>query len=156
MKNEIIMNLDRINVDLEGKSRTAWTTRIKNDLFEIGKRKGYGTCASGIECDTGEYLFDLILYKKSELIELESIELAMECEWNHAFTSIFYDFEKLLMTNARLRLFVCQASQEDIGKLESKFKSYIDNYTLLERGSAFLIAIWNNSEVKFKYIEFEK
>ena len=151
---EIKNILNEINTDLKGENRSVWTKTIKQRLAELGNSLDCKTCASGIDSDTGEFLFDLILYQGDNL--LNSIELAMECEWNRSLGSIYYDFEKLLTTNAKQRLLICQASSENVEELRNKFKAYISNYSLLKQGSKFLIAIWIQEDEKFKYIELQK
>ncbi|MBI9069886.1 MAG: hypothetical protein JEZ09_21515 [Salinivirgaceae bacterium] len=154
--NEIIKVLDKISTDLEkNKSNKAWTARIKTDLTKLGVDNQCKTCTAGIDDASGEFLFDLIWYKNKDKL-LASIELAMESEWNISHNSIFYDFEKLLATNARYRLLICQSNPDEIQELEDKFRSYIKGYSLLEKGSNFLIAIWNNYTRKFVYFNLVK
>ena len=110
---EVIQALFQITDEtVKSKGNMDWTLAIKYKLGELGKENGFSTCASGCrdrEYDA-EWLYDLIWYKnnfedgKSHERRLTEVPLVMEIEWSPDFLQIRYDFEKLLVANAPIKV----------------------------------------------------
>jgi hypothetical protein len=90
-------------------SYPAWTKAIKESLCELGSQKSFITCANGISNSTfEEWLFDVtwLEYQDGNLdLPLLSIPFAAESEWGDS-RAIRNDFEKLIVSRAKLRLMI--------------------------------------------------
>lgn len=134
---------------------TEWTNEVKQTLAELGESKRYLIYTSGFGTEYNrEWLFDLVWYKEEGAehnARLIDVPLVVECEWNMAFKHIKFDFEKLLTSNARLRLMTCYSHPNDIAGLKVYFKEAIDKYPLLQQGARFLLAILNSHTNEFEF-----
>lgn len=110
-----------------GKGDTPWTSEICKRLVKLGKLEKYGfyTCAKGTKSiggNHGEWLFDLswLDYGTSDgslpepgIRILERLPLICESEWGVRLNELLDDFEKLVMANADLKLFIYQDQGAD-------------------------------------------
>jgi len=136
-----------------------WTYRMKELFGNLGEAEGFTICTSGFkDVFNGEWLFDLVWYKE-ELVEgykmLADVPLIVESEWKREFKYIKYDFEKLLVSNAERRLFICQSKPDKIDWLMEYFTKAIDTYRLGKKGDRFMIAIledYYSGEFTYKLI----
>jgi len=89
----------------------------------------------------------------------------MECEWQQKrkadkkipFSGIKYDFQKLLVSNAELRLMLFNIEKlKDMEELSLCFTDNIRNYMHLEKGSAFLFIGFFAKGRKLYYTEMFK
>jgi len=87
-------------------SRKEWTNTIKKNLTQHARKDGLFICTSGVkEADCGEWLYDLVVLKYRKDAELiESAVLALESEWDSDEQSILEDFQKLLLSNAEIKV----------------------------------------------------
>lgn len=133
--------LNKVAKDLvTNHSNEDWTNEIKRKLSDLGEEREFDICTSGFgNAYSGEWLFDLIWYKNTNGL-LNALELAVESEWKRDEDSIKYDFEKLLVTNAKYRLFICQVKPDET-ELWSYFQKAINNYDYLSKGFSVLIAM---------------
>jgi hypothetical protein len=108
-----------------GRTDREWTTQIKEDIGSLGVAHGWAVCTSGFEgrfeC---EWLYDLIWYRSNPDNHLADVYLVLESEWGIKQSDIKYDFEKLLLAKATLKVMVFQAYDQDISGV----------FSLLERG----------------------
>ena len=118
--------------DIQKFDTEGWTKRIKDHLGKLGKELGYTVCCSGSapECqDYGEWLWDLcwLRYEGAAPHEtLADIPIAVECEWGTNFDrSILPDFQKLIVSRARLRVMIFQGEKFG-GELGAVFQKLID------------------------------
>jgi hypothetical protein len=143
------------------------TEKIKYMLINLGLKKNFWVYANRlkdyqIEFDkqqegkknkvkNREWLFDLHWYKDSLEDYYTQVEfaLAVECEWENkrlndisgnGYSAVKYDFQKLVVTNSRLKLLVFRGRRNthDFIKLNSYFDNAIRVYTNLSKGSMFL------------------
>lgn len=134
-----------------------WTKKIKLLLGELGERSGFGVCTGGFKDRfEPEWLCDLAWYRENEAEFLVEVPLVMESEWNRTLKYIKFDFEKLLLTNATLRLMICQAKPEKIDDLKVFFRNAVKAYGQLDKGSRFLIAVLDSDSEEFVFDTFEK
>jgi hypothetical protein len=120
-----------------------------------------------------EWLYDIHWYrdKPNSHYMPERVFLVAECElgkrrskdpnMEDRYSGVKYDFQKLLVSNAKLRLMIFQISCEDIiyeppEELDKYFEEAIDAYDDLEDGSKFLFACYNNDARKLLYCEKQK
>jgi hypothetical protein len=98
----------------EWSSSKAWTKAIKEQLYELGQRKGYlvfpEKSADGFE---GEWLLDLVwadakadAQGKLDWKMTRRLALGCESEWSTYAEDILADFYKLTFVIADLRLFI--------------------------------------------------
>lgn len=89
--------------------RPGWTLVIQERLARLARRYGYKHAPSP---ETGEWLYDHVWYRSTtdaatgQERTLE-VPLVVECEWDNRLAAIAEDFDKLLLANAALRVFVC-------------------------------------------------
>jgi hypothetical protein len=153
IEEDIINALKSINKELtinKINNSKEWTRAIKRSIGNLGIRNGYQVCASGFEGSfSNEWLFDIVWYQEDNY--LKEVCLIAESEWGLEIGHIKYDFEKLLVGNAYIRLMICNADGSLVENRFSYFQSAIKAFKQLNNGSRFLIAIYNNSEGKFEF-----
>lgn len=141
-------------------NNTTWTSELKKSLAHMGTNLGYSVCTSGFKDDyEGEWLYDMVWYKeqlKEGINYLTEVPFVAEFEWNLHFNQIKYDFEKLLLANAELRLFVCYVHPDLMQHRIDYFVNAIRNYKHGNNKDKFLIAILDSSEHKFTFWSITK
>jgi len=95
-----------------------------------------------------EWLYDLV-WRKFDSGDYLSTLLAMEIEVSAGYKGVVYDFNKLLQSDAKLKIMVFQQKTveegEDIlNKLNSKISKYKHTFS-----SSYLLVCWVKSEYKF-------
>jgi hypothetical protein len=132
-----------------------WTKEIKKRLAGMGNSYGYAASVGGFRDEhEPEWLFDLVWYKeegKGENARLIEVPLVVESEWNLHFGHIKYDFEKLLVANAGLRLMICQARIENRDRIFNYCKDAVAKYNLSRSGDTYLIALLDTDTEKFYF-----
>lgn len=162
MENEIKNALKAVCEKLNDRkySDSEWTHNIKKNLAELGEKNNSLICTSGFGSNyNSEWLFDLVWYKEEGTghnARLIDVPLVAECEWNMAFKHVRFDFEKLLTSNARLRLMICYSHPNEIDGLKVYFKEAINKYPLLQQGARFLVAILNSHTNEFMFEPYIK
>ncbi|GGH70324.1 hypothetical protein HNQ91_002991 [Filimonas zeae] len=121
------------------------TKSILGLIADYGDRQGYDVCVGGF-ADRYEkgWLFDLVWYKEDERRNLKSIELALEVEQAYGIKHIKYDFEKLLVSNAKINCMICLAGNLPIQEVITYFEMAVAAYEGLRLGSRFFILIWDD------------
>jgi len=107
----------------------AWTKQLAIELGNLGRQHEWGICTPGgqgagdqSDFEAG-WLYDLVWYRSPEG-HLAEVYLVLESEWSYDEYDIRYDFEKLLLAKATLKVMVFQAGESE---MEARF-------ALLERG----------------------
>ncbi|WP_153796431.1 hypothetical protein [Foetidibacter luteolus] len=122
--NEIEQTLIQTNQQLiknEVFGNTPWTREMKKALGNLGKSRGFKICAACKDEDfETEWLYDLIWYKENLKGNLIEVPLAVESEWSMGWKHIKFDFEKLLVANATLKLMICCSYEKDIPPLSEE------------------------------------
>jgi hypothetical protein len=146
IKNVLFTIIDESNHgNLNGDKQ--WTRRIKELLGELGESLHFGVCAGGFQDRFHrEWVHDLVWFQESEDRFLIRVPLVVESEWGRTLNHIKYDFEKLLMSNADLRLMICQAKPNQLEVFQNYFRKAISDYTHLNKGAKFIIAILDDYE----------
>ena len=144
---KIVRRLGKIRSDIFKGARPINTRLIKVNLAMLGHKLGYKVYANGL---TDE--------------DLRKIDV--ECEWNPnkkqhvkevAYSGFKYDFQKLLVCNAQLRLMIFQIKKmDDLINLEEYFNKAIQDYSLLAKGARFLFLAFFPKEEKMFYKEIKK
>lgn len=144
----------------ELKGDANWTYEIKKRLAELGRRYEYKTCTSGFkdECDS-EWLYDLVWYKEEgegDSKTLIDVPLVLESEWNILFPPIKYDFEKLLVANARLKVMICQSNNINKEHRLNYFRDAVAKYQINKNDDVYLIALLDYHTEEFYFETIEK
>ena len=149
------MKTDKVTHD------SKWTKQLQIALGELGRRLKYDVCTSGHK-DKGfeaEWLYDMVWYKESgsgDNARLIEVPFVMESEWSPHLKDIKYDFEKLLVANARFRLMVCYYDPKKIDELRSYFADAIKRYTQNRKDDRYLVAILKKGINEFQFDLFVK
>ena len=159
VEQEIMSALDAIvgaDKKAGGLADSEWTEMIKTKLTELGRKHGYGVSASGCKepADTGEWLFDLVWCDgKDNPWEFWEMPLAMECEWSTNKGDIEYDFEKLLVTRTKYRLFAFQgASRKEVDDMVSQLEHKVRVFKSSMPGDRYLLAgFYSSPDKAFEY-----
>ncbi len=163
------------------KIRKRRTTLIKKALALLGDKKlkgkpHYKVYANGLSrrLRTGdgrtfkdrEWLYDLHWYTEVERKGCEyqpkKLPLVVECEWEPerkddkkvCYSGFKYDFQKLLVANAELRLMIFILRKKDsLQDLDDHFEKAIERYNNLAEGSKFLFIAFDKNIPGFHYAE---
>jgi hypothetical protein len=118
-----------------------WTRQIKEMLCELGVRLKCDVSAAGCPGATdGEWVFDLA-WSRSEGSRFLRLPFAMESEWSTSPYDILWDFGKLIIAKADLKLFVFQQRTEDeMTEMMNKLHGAIDDFEVKIPGEHYLLA----------------
>lgn len=151
------------------KQRSNRTRVIKSELVKLGHDLNYKVYANGLsDVNIGngfvnkEWLFDLIWYKEKKNTDyiLTELLLAMECEWEGIrnddlkkikFGAVKYDFQKLVVSNSKLKLLVFKANCTDLDKLTEYFINAIRSFENIQTESTFIFISFDNYRKKIFY-----
>ena len=150
------------------------TTMVMERLTQLGDNKGHKvyshSLSEGFRQKSGdifvnrEWLYDLVWYEddSNASYTIKKTLLTAESEWTHRrpkdkiddnYGAIKYDFQKLLLSNAELKLMIFRVSgktKQDIKqkliKLYNYFNNTIDQYEQMERGEFLFIAFCDKEE----------
>ena len=167
--------------DFQDKIRPQRTRLIKDTLALLGDRElknkpKYKVYANGLSkhlrqinggtFKNSEWLYDLHWYTEgADPYTTLSLPLVMECEWNLRrkgdskvpYSGIKYDFQKLIVSNAGLRLMIFKIKKlSNLDELGRYFQNNITNYTQLPLKSAFLFIAFCDLTKSFYYREIIK
>ena len=146
---EIVSRLGKICNDIFREERLVKTRLIKKNLITLGLDLGYIAYANNLTKEDlseikqpyvqRELLYDLIWCTENEHFLMNRMELAVECEWGQRwkssrklewdstwklretpFSGFKYDFQKLVVCNAELRLMIFRIKKrtdlDDLGE----------------------------------------
>jgi len=149
--------------------RSNRTRIIKSELVKLGHNLKYKVYANGLSDENigngfvnKEWLFDLIWYKEKKDTDyiLTELLLAMECEWEGIrngdlkkikYGAVKYDFQKLVVSNSKLKLLVFKANCTDLDKLSKYFINAIRSFENTQTESTFIFISFDNSRKKIFY-----
>ena len=156
------------------------TTLVKNALALLGDKKlkgkpHYKVYANGLSsglrtCDGGEFvkrewLYDLHWYTEVKGCHYRPIglPLVVECEWEPnrrkektkvPYSGIKFDFQKLLVANASLRLMVfIKRKRDELSELDEYFGKAIESCRNLKANSQFLFVAFEEEKKRFHYAQ---
>ena len=155
----------------QDKDRTQRTRLIKDTLARLGNSKGYLFHCNGLETQDApkesELLYDFMWYTRApdDRYVITSCPLIAECEWKSKrkkdsptpYSGIKYDFQKLLLANASLRLMILQKkSTHRLEELYDYFDRAIEQCANLPVRSRFLFIAFDADMHGFHYLEKSK
>lgn len=153
------------------------TNSIKYNLVKLGHRLKYSVYANGLTEEQRqeqskkhnfickEFLYDVHWYtdKKGSFYTPENVALVVESELGDRRKgdkskmpnpAIKFDFQKLLLSNAELRLMIFKTKNLlHLEELDAYFEQAITAYTLLKKKSAFLFICFVHDTKELYYTE---
>ena len=134
------------SADNKDRSGKFVTKSILKRVGDIGKDLKFDVCASGFkDIFYGEWLYDMVWYKEEKVTEyLLEVVLVLECEQAYGIPDIKYDFEKLLLANAKMRIMICLAGKTPVDEIKNYFIKAVEAYKGLNKGSRILALIWHD------------
>ena len=144
--------LENVSADLAGQGvgTRVWTDTIMSALCAAGQTLGYYVCTSRVaNADQGEWLFDQVWMTRTQG-PLERIGLAVECEWSRDQREIFYDFRKLLVARADVRLMIFQAlTAQAVQDRFDQLRAETQGFTQHQSGDYYMLAGYDMAEGRF-------
>lgn len=148
---EITHCLEAMPISLvRGRSDPEWTAEIKKGIGTIGLKHEYLVCASGFpEANTQEWLCDLVWFRNTPEGHLQEVALVLESEWNWLPDAIRYDFEKLLVAKAPIKVMVFQDYNGNLDELWSLLETSIRCYVSKDLDETYILAAFRETEHAF-------
>ena len=137
--------------------KAIWTKEVTTTLCNACKacNPNFHFCAKGVAgvAESGEWLYDVtcLMYDGDDY--LKKIPLVAECEWGDQ-DKIYYDFEKLLLARADVRVMVFDSKYwaPDDDKFE-EFAKYTCKYDHTQTGDTYLFAAWTPDKFDYRRID---
>ena len=102
----------------------------------------------------GDWLFDMTWYHADEQGQLLSLGLVLESEWGRYWADIRFDFEKLLIADAPMKVMVFE-EVEDSFVLFERLKERITAYEGIKSGQTYLFACFKGKTRDFEFDTFQ-
>jgi hypothetical protein len=184
LKNPLAIKLLKMFEDVSAKyiyekrnARRPNSNCIKYNLVKLGHELNYRVYANGLtpeQCDEQsqkykfvcrEFLYDIHWYKDidGKFYTPETVALVAESELGDTRKgdlskqrnpAIKFDFQKLLMANAELRLMIVKVYKSNhLAELNDYFEDAIREYKLLKKGSCFLFICFVHDTKELFYAE---
>jgi hypothetical protein len=131
-----------------------WTKQIMGQLGELGVAHGWEVCAGGFSgrFERG-WLYDLVWYRNEPRGDssgnLAEVFLVLECEWQKNLRSIKFDFEKLLLAKAALKVMIFQSHNRNASTHVAELRKAIDMFHARDSSEIYILASFNNSTYQF-------
>lgn len=146
-------------------SNKHFTEKLFAALAELGKKLKLDVrMSSKSPHENWEYLFDVCFLETGRTGSpgdgyftrdhpLRKLVLALESEWGTNVDEILYDFCKLLLVRAELKVLVFyQPNDEKIEEVISRIRNAIDEYQDKQPGDAYLVCALTDDQVKPTYL----
>ena len=118
------------------------TPKIMEAFNEKGENLGYIFRPQPYK---SEFLYDIVWLERNPKGNISKVALALESELGYGWDKeIKQDFEKLLLTNAALRVMICFHHPHSLEELKSYATEAFDDYNLLQKGDRLLMLIWDD------------
>lgn len=142
---EILNELNAFSIEYFARSNNSDITfQIKERICKIGSKRDFSVCVSGFpELYNSEWLYDIVFFKEDKSKTLLDVELVLECELSYDLNQIKYDFEKLLISNTKHKLFICCAGKFGVMNTINYLQKIISNYNFKEN-YRFVVYIWDD------------
>ncbi len=133
-----------------GMDNSQWTYITMLRLCEAGKALGYYVCTKSVTgANHGEWLFDQVWMAKTPG-QLKRIGLVVECEWSLKQDDILYDFRKLLVARADVRLMIFQArTPQRVKALFDLLRAETQGFTQQQSGDHYMLAGYDMQNGEF-------
>jgi hypothetical protein len=132
-----------------------WTAYILEKLRILGHECGLQVCPD-YDNNNRAWLYDMTWYKNNNEGFLVDVPFVVESEWK--YNDVQYDFEKLVQSNAKLKLMICcfNSKKGRYEELQKYFSDAINAFTDHAKGSKYMIAIlqdWTPFEFHYSYYD---
>lgn len=156
-------SIDRIKTSLQAaaaeardsRSNDVWTRTLMKHVGQLGQLLKWSV-ASGRYPDAdhlGDWLFDMTWYHADEQDQLLSLGLVLESEWGRYWADIRFDFEKLLIADAPIKVMVFEEVEDSVILFE-RLKERIKTYRGMRSGHTFLFACFKGVTRDFEFETF--
>lgn len=135
---EILRNVCAENSRNGISSDKGWTNCIFGKLAELCQIWEFKCCCSRVPHTEPEWLFDMLWYKYDASNRLASIPFILECEWSRNKVDVKYDFEKLLVAKADIKLLITQID------FKCDFEEGIKTFPKKDQNEMYLLACWQD------------
>ena len=134
-----------------GESNTGITKKIKDKIGKLGYEKKYEVASS---IHNGEWLYDLVWFKEENEILID-VGLVLESELSdRSVKGLRFDFEKLLLANCEIKVFICMAennyNSQSVNNVKSILKESFDKFKSNEK-NRILLLIWDDFNTGLTY-----
>lgn len=124
------------------KGNSVITPKIMEAFKEKGEKLGY---IFRPQPHKSEFLYDIIWLERNPKGNISKAALALESELGYGWDKeIKKDFEKLLLTNAELRVMICFHHPHSLEELKNYATEAFNGYKLLQKGDRLLMLIWDD------------
>lgn len=152
--NKVVDLFDK-NPHLAGTGNRESTAKILKSFADLADEFGYWYCPCP-EVGNKEWLYDFMWFKNNEANDmLNEVALVLESEWGLYYDEVRYDFEKLLIANAPVKVMVFQSwytkANEAFQRMETSIHSFRGGNPAI-----YILACFENSKFKVKKIEHPK
>jgi len=136
--------------------RRRWTLIIKQALADAGRKRQYEVYGSQIKnADGGEWLYDMcwLRYDRRKSHKpLRSLEMALESEWSRNDDEVLGDFEKLVVSKAKLKVVICDALVEaEVDDVFSWLPKVVGDYEDPGNQDCYLFCVLDRKKNKFRF-----
>ncbi len=136
--------------DEQRNSSAYWTTRLFSELDRLAEKLNVEVRHDprGGNPDWGEFLYDVCFLVTDGISQdsyfapetpLKKVLLVLECEWGTGTKNILFDFTKLLIVRAELRVFVFSVDNERFEPILDDIKAAINAFTQVAKSDRYLI-----------------
>lgn len=174
---EALTNISKNYIYQKKDARKPNSNQIKYNFIKLGHELGYKVYANGLDeyqkaeffesnkFVNREFLFDIHWYKdiEQEFYIPETVSLVVESELGDRRKgdvsklrnpAVMFDFQKLLMANAELRLLIFKVKNtSELIVLNEYFEKAISSFKLLPKKSIFLFGCFNHENNRLYFCE---
>ena len=140
-------------------SNYEWTHRLLIEMGRVAEDFGFSVCPTFEKSRNSgryrtrdpEWLYDLIWFennKAGDVCSLKDVKLVLECEWSHYTSDVQYDFEKLLVAKAPLKVLIAEDWQESESVIDMVTRE-VSGFSNTSKGECYLIALYNGNTFDF-------
>jgi hypothetical protein len=134
-----------------GRTNLTWTRQIMDEIGAFGIENEWEVCTAGFpDRFHGGWLYDLVWFRNDPTGHLADVGLVLESEWG-GVPEIKYDFEKLLLAKADLKVMVFQADDRSTATLLDYLEKAIRTFREKNASEIYVLAAFNNSSFKFDF-----
>ncbi len=139
--------LSTVAVDLvEEHSDLRWTAEIKRRFANLGESLGFNFLPKACE---PQWLFDFIWFKndaKHVNCLFKELDMVLESEWAKYLDDVVFDFQKLLIAKAPLKVMIFQSWDHDVISRFERLREEIESFEPKIPGETYLLAAFVNNE----------
>jgi hypothetical protein len=129
-------------------SKVELTERVKKALSGIGNDLGLSVYG---DAEWAESLYDQCWRKEDDDERIQEMPLAMECEWAQGYGALLGDFQKLVVSRANHRVFICSPGATEVwNRCVDYLTEQIQFYSGTEEDDRYLFGRWTSDGWEFR------